>query len=132
MSDWEEDDAYVAKRSTSTGTGTVAISSSASNANDDWATAENRWNGHQNDSNDRNRWKDRGQSGDRRNRGESNDRRPNDRFDGGDAISFEIDHSMVGKIIGRGGNKIREIQEKYNVNLNIGMTLTTYGHTFFL
>lgn len=33
---------------------------------------------------------------------------------------LEIDPSKVGFVIGRGGGKIREIQEKFNVNLNIG------------
>lgn len=65
-------------------------------------------------------WGGRNQSGDRQNRGQSNDRRRNERFDGGDEISFEIDHRHVGMVIGRGGCKIKEIQEKYNVNLNIG------------
>lgn len=37
-----------------------------------------------------------------------------------DAISFEIAQSNVGMVIGRGGSKIREIEEKYQVKLQIG------------
>lgn len=72
------------------------------------------------DFNSRNEWNGRDQSSDRHGPTQSNDQRRNDRFDGGEAISFEIDQKHVGMVIGRGGCKIKEIQEKYNVNLNIG------------
>lgn len=39
---------------------------------------------------------------------------------GGQSETFEIDSSKVGLVIGRGGAKIREIQELYNVNVKIG------------
>lgn len=36
---------------------------------------------------------------------------------------IEIDPSMVGLIIGRGGSKIRELEEKFKVNLKIGQLI---------
>lgn len=39
---------------------------------------------------------------------------------GGNDFKMEVDHSKVGMIIGKGGCKIKEIQEKYNVNVKIG------------
>lgn len=38
----------------------------------------------------------------------------------GDQISFEIDRSHVGMVIGKGGSKIKEIENHFNVNLKIG------------
>lgn len=108
MSDWEDDEPTVAA---------VNFNSVAGSANQ---FAPNGNDNRRRDFNNRNDWGDRDQSGDRNNRGQSNDRRRNDRFDGGEAISFEIDQSNVGLVIGRGGSKIKMIQEKYNVNLNIG------------
>lgn len=108
MSDWEDDEPTVPA---------VNFNSTAGSKNPFAA------HGHDNrrrEMNNRNGWDEREQSGDRRNRNESNDRRRNDRFDGGETISFEIEHSNVGMVIGRGGCKIKEIQEKYNVHLNIG------------
>lgn len=43
-----------------------------------------------------------------------------------DAISFEIDSGSVGMVIGRGGAKIREIEEKFQVNLNIGKNVRRF------
>lgn len=39
---------------------------------------------------------------------------------GGSDFKMEVDSSKVGMIIGKGGSKIREIQEKHNVNVKIG------------
>lgn len=36
---------------------------------------------------------------------------------------IEIDHSNVGLIIGRGGSKIRELEEKFKVVLKIGESI---------
>lgn len=111
MSDWEDDEPAVAA---------VNFNSVAGSAN---PFASNGNDNRRRDFNNRNEWGNRDQSGDRHNRGQSNDGRRNDRFDGGEAISFEIDQSNVGLVIGRGGSKIKMIQEKYNVNLNIGKFL---------
>lgn len=105
MSDWEDEEPSAAFQNYSGSTNSIS-----SRGGDN----------HRSDYNNRNGRNGRDQSGDRHNRGQSNDRWRNDRYDGGDAISFEIDHRHVGMVIGRGGCKIKEIQEKYNVNLNIG------------
>lgn len=39
---------------------------------------------------------------------------------GGNDFQMEVNSSKVGMIIGKGGSKIREIQEKHNVNVKIG------------
>lgn len=41
-------------------------------------------------------------------------------MDSNDAISFEIDQSNVGMVIGKGGSKIREIEGRFAVQLQIG------------
>lgn len=43
-----------------------------------------------------------------------------------DAITFEVDHSNVGMVIGRGGSKIREIEEKFQVKLSIGKSFSRF------
>lgn len=43
-----------------------------------------------------------------------------DSMNSGDAITFEVIHSNVGMVIGRGGSKIREIEERFQVKLSIG------------
>lgn len=40
--------------------------------------------------------------------------------DGGDQLSFTINKSNVGLVIGRGGSKIKELEQRYHVKLNIG------------
>lgn len=40
--------------------------------------------------------------------------------DGDDQMSFNIKKSNVGLVIGRGGSKIKELQERFHVRLNIG------------
>lgn len=105
MSDWEEDEPTVAAVNFNSVAGNLYAPHGGDNRRRDF----NLHNGFGN----------RDQSYDQRNRDESRDRR-NDRFDDGDAISFEIDHRHVGKVIGRGGCTVKEIQQKYNVDLNIG------------
>lgn len=39
---------------------------------------------------------------------------------GGNDFKMEVDSSKVGMIIGKGGSKIREIQDNHNVNVKIG------------
>lgn len=39
---------------------------------------------------------------------------------GGNASKMEVDSTKVGMIIGKGGSKIREIQDNHNVNVKIG------------
>lgn len=39
---------------------------------------------------------------------------------GGNDFRMEVDNSKVGMIIGKGGSKIREIQDNHNVNVKIG------------
>lgn len=39
---------------------------------------------------------------------------------GGDQISFTISKSNVGMVIGRGGSKIKELEQRFQVRLNIG------------
>lgn len=64
-------------------------------------------------------WGERDQSRDRRN--QNDDRRRNEsRFDDGDSLVFEVESTHIGMVIGRGGSKIKEIQEKFNVHMNIG------------
>lgn len=108
MSDWEDDEPSVPVA--------VNFNSVAGSAN---SFASHGHDNRRRDCNNRNGWEGRDQSGDRH-RAQSNDRRRNDRFDGGETIIFEIDQKHVGMVIGRGGCKIKEIQDKYNVNLNIG------------
>lgn len=48
-----------------------------------------------------------------------NGRRDQDRY-GGNDFKMEVDNSKVGMIIGKGGSKIREIQDSHNVNVKIG------------
>lgn len=40
--------------------------------------------------------------------------------DRNDSVVLEINPNKVGMVIGRGGAKIREIQEQYNVNVKVG------------
>lgn len=39
---------------------------------------------------------------------------------GSDTISFEIEQNEVGMVIGRGGARCREIEEKFSIKLKIG------------
>lgn len=50
-------------------------------------------------------------------------REPNRNYNqqGTDSRSIFIDVSKVGLVIGRGGSKIKELQDKYNVNVKVGM-----------
>lgn len=46
----------------------------------------------------------------------------------GASSKIDIESNKVGMVIGRGGGKIREIQDNFNVHVRIGM----YKHFFFL
>lgn len=42
------------------------------------------------------------------------------RYGSGSDFKMEVDNSKVGMIIGKGGSKIREMQDNHNVNIKIG------------
>lgn len=44
----------------------------------------------------------------------------NDRGSSEDAMQIDIDSSKVGMVIGRGGSKIKEIQDMFGVNVKVG------------
>lgn len=46
------------------------------------------------------------------------------------SITIEIDPSKVGMVIGKGGGKIREIQEAANVNVKVGRYMQINGLNF--
>lgn len=49
----------------------------------------------------------------------------------GSSSNIEIDSNKVGMVIGRGGAKIREIQENFNVHVKIGKRHIFQSHIFF-
>lgn len=51
--------------------------------------------------------------------GGGGERRYNDDDNGGN-VTMQVEYNKRGSIIGRGGEKIREIQEKFNVKVNVG------------
>lgn len=59
-------------------------------------------------------------TGNRQNDRRDNQNHGNNRNEGSSKTVIEIDPSEVGIVIGRGGSKIKELQNKYNVTLNIG------------
>lgn len=44
-----------------------------------------------------------------------------------DQITFAISKSNVGLVIGRGGSKIKELENRYNVKLNIGKCIFPFS-----
>lgn len=129
MCDWDEDgDSCVPTPSTIREYNDTAYSNNSGN-NRNFSS----------DSQSRNRYDDRRQSDNRRDQGPSrqdhwsNRANPDSGFNnqqsnryGSDAntnddgITFEIEQSNVGAVIGRGGSNIREVEQKFNVNLKIG------------
>lgn len=55
-----------------------------------------------------------------RDNGRSNNRYMDGNDNGGDQMSFTINKSNVGLVIGRGGSKIKELEQTFHVRLNIG------------
>lgn len=101
MSDWEDED------SSST---TKLTSHTAAKFN----KYDNRNGSNKDDDDDG--W---GDSNDVRPREMARDRNDNDRSTN-DGCSFEVERQHVGLVIGRSGATVREIQDRFNVNLKIG------------
>lgn len=111
MSDWEDDDWANPKSNAPV----VSTRSNANNAND-WDDGQAR-----NSSNHHER-RERDHSSNRNSDGRSNYSQ-RDRNDGQDEeVAFAINKSNVGLVIGRGGSKIKELEQKFHVRLNIGMS----------
>lgn len=64
-----------------------------------------------------NRGAPRGRNNDHNRRNDGGGRYADDR---NDSVVLEINPNKVGMVIGRGGAKIREIQEQFNVNVKVG------------
>lgn len=73
------------------------------------------------DGQDRADWR---QSSSRHDGGGGGGRRNNDNFE--DSIQVEIDPNKVGMVIGRGGSKIKEIQDMFGVNVKVGELFTSF------
>lgn len=86
---------------------------SGSKYNDRPRSSYNRSNNHSDDRQSKrsNEFDDR-RSGYGRNRGDDND---------DDCSMIDINFNMAGKVIGSGGSQVRDIQERFNVRVNVGM-----------
>lgn len=109
MSDWEDDD-YDSKPKMAP----PAPVRRAVQQDDDWDDGStNKTN--RNDRHERSHSSQRDSS---RQRSNNNYMDCND--DQGDQIAFTVNKSSVGSIIGRGGSKIKELEQRFHVKLNIG------------
>lgn len=50
----------------------------------------------------------------------------------GDQVTFAVSKTSVGTIIGRGGSKIKELESRFHVKLNIGELFISFICDFFL
>lgn len=69
-------------------------------------------------------------TGNRQNDRRDNQGYGNNRGEGSSKTVIEIDPSEVGIVIGRGGCKIKELQNKYNVTLNIGKRVSASSNKY--
>lgn len=68
-------------------------------------------------------------------RSEGTNRRPQNFENGGqhnESSVLEIDPMKIGSVIGRGGATIRELQEKFNVHINIGEWINNIAEFYYV
>lgn len=62
----------------------------------------------------------------------SNNNYTDHKSSGGEQIDVGVSQSSVGLIIGRGGSKIKELEQRYNVSLRIGKSNGYYNYYYWL
>jgi len=128
MSDWEDDPAPASNNSNQTQHNRFNDRNSGysnSRGNDDRYNSRNSHQSYRNESNRRNNGSDYDNGRERGNRSYGQQQSSYD--DNEDSTTIEIDRNKTGVIIGRGGSKIREIQETHNVNVQVDKNLNERG-----